>query len=472
MRTTISAAVVFTIAATLCVSTAIAQNQGGGNQGGGNQGGGNQGGGNQGGGQGQGNQPPGGILISPDGVVAGAEVSRQPARLQQKRLQALAQQHLSADMNRPSELRKVSLVRLEEECRRALEAGEDLSPEIRFLAGLNRIDYVFLMPETRDLVIAGPAEGFATLDNMRVVGTESGRPTLTLEDLLVMLRLGSSQDTLGCSFDPDPGRLAQAQAYLQQNSNAVSMAVAKQRFAGVTQVLGPWDVSIFGVPASSHTATSFVEADYQLKRLALGLDSPRVRGFRSYLAMVTPNGNLLRRWWFAPRYNALETTPDETTFYLSGPRLQLMSQDELIGADGKRENAAFMEVSNEKFTRQFNEKMEELCSNVASLAVLQNQFDLAVASALIRQYRLAERINWSPDLLLDEQRLPLTQYNVAEQVPSQVNARTASGQLMIGLIGGGISIVPASVVRRDLLVVRDDLSVPATVNDPTAWWWD
>ncbi|MEZ6061233.1 MAG: DUF1598 domain-containing protein [Planctomycetaceae bacterium] len=461
MRSILSAVVKLAAVASLLVPAAVAQNQGGGNQGGANQGGGNQG-----------NQPPGGILISPEGVVAGATIVPQPGRLQQKRLRALASRYLSAEINTVSAMRMVSLVRLEEECRRRLDAEQPLPTEILYLAGLTRVEYVFLDPESSDLVIAGPAEGFGTTDNGRVVGTESGRPVLTLTDLLVMLRLKNAHNTIGCSFDPDPDRLARAQAWLQSNSDPVTVEVAKARFLEVANILGMWNVSIFGVPPSSQTAASFVEADYQLKRLTLGLDSPRVRGFRSYLAMATIYGNMMRRWWFTARYESLEASPDETAFHMTGPRLQLMSQDELVDAAGNRKDAPDSTASNEKFTRQFNEKMEELCERVPSMAVLQNQFDLAVAAALIRTYRLAERIDWTADLFLDDQRLTLHQYSVAEQVPSQVNVRFTAGQLMIGLVGGGITMVPASVVNRDRLTIRDDLKMPAMNAEPNSWWWD
>ena len=42
-----------------------------------------------------------------------------------------------------------------------MAAGQPVSDEMKYLAGLLRIHYVFFYPETGDIVLAGPAEGFA-----------------------------------------------------------------------------------------------------------------------------------------------------------------------------------------------------------------------------------------------------------------------------------------------------------------------
>ena len=49
---------------------------------------------------------------------------------------------------------------------------------MRYLAGLTRLEYVFYYPETQDIEIAGPAEGWVVDASGRVVGMESGLPWL------------------------------------------------------------------------------------------------------------------------------------------------------------------------------------------------------------------------------------------------------------------------------------------------------
>ena len=57
---------------------------------------------------------------------------------------------------------------------------------MRHLAGLLRVRYVFYYPESKDIVLAGPAEGWVAHVSGRVVGITSGRPvSLQLQDLAV-----------------------------------------------------------------------------------------------------------------------------------------------------------------------------------------------------------------------------------------------------------------------------------------------
>lgn len=445
----------------LVISSAAGQNQ---NQNGG------QGGQGQGG-QGQGGQFPGGILIDPDGVISAPQARRINPTLEQKRLKVLAGTQLPPDLTKPSELRKVSLVKLEAECQKAIDAGLEISPEQRFLAGITQLQYLFAVPETGDLIIAGPAEGFAAMADGRVVGIETGRPVLTLDDLLVMMRLQSTSTQLGCSFDPEPERLVQAQQWNRAHSAPASVNVARQRFYQMAEVLGNWNVTVFGLPPSSHAAIISVEADFQMKSLALGLVKPKIRGFLSHLQMARPGENTMRRWWFAPHYNIIERSPAGDVFHIDGPRLQLMAQDELVDANGSRSAAAFSEVSTERYTKQFNKHMEALCQQIPAFAGIQNMFDLAIAEAIIRENHLDSTVGWKPKLFLDSEQLPIQEYTVPTHVPSLTNVKTVSRTLLMGLVGGGVTIVPDRIVTRSNELPAE--RTPEFRPDKNAgWWWD
>jgi hypothetical protein len=426
------------------------------------------------GGQGQGgNQFPGGILINPDGVVGVPDARRINPGLEQKRLQALASQQLPGDMTTASELRKVSLVRLEQEIQEQIDAGKTISAPLRYLAGITQLEYIFAIPETNDLVIAGPAEGFAALADGRVVGVETGRPVLTLDDLLVMLRLRTTNTQLGCSFDPDPTRLAAAEAWNRANSSPARAAVARQRFYQMANVLGNWDVTVFGLPPESHAAITTVEADFEMKRLALGLYKPAIRGFLSHLDLAKPGENTMRRWWFSPRYDVIERSADHRAFHLAGPRLQLLSQEELVDSQGNRSDAAFSEISTERYTRQFNKHMPVLCEQIPAFAGIQNLFDLAVAVALIRNNNLLKAVGWQPTLLLDEDRLPVQKYTVPRATRSLVNVKSARRGLLLGKISGGVTIVPDRVIARGNVVQSESLpNVRPPEEAGRHWWWD
>ncbi|MEQ9408055.1 MAG: DUF1598 domain-containing protein [Fuerstiella sp.] len=426
---------------------------------------------NQPGNQGQ-NQFPGGITISPDGVIGARQAQRINPALQQRRMRELAAARLSSDLATVSPLRKISLVRLEAACRTALDAGQEIPIECRCLAGVTQLQYLFASPESGDVVLAGPAEPFAPLPDGRVVGVETGRPVLTLDDLLVMLRLRTYRQQLGCSFDPDPTRLANAQAWNRANSSPATINVAQQRFFQTAKILGAWNVTVFRLPADSHAAITAVEADYQLKRLALGLEHPGIRGFRSYLDLAGRNENTMRRWWFAPRYEVIERSEDGNAFHLQGPRLQLLSQEELVDIQGNRSDAAFTEISAERYTKQFNRHLDALCQRVPSFAAVQNLFDLAVTAALLQAEQLPQRVGWMPDLFYDDQQLPLKEFQVPAEVPSLVNVKQLNRSLLIGLVGGGVTIVPEQVISRTNRLSPESTPPVTPPADAAAWWWD
>jgi len=69
----------------------------------------------------------------------------------------------------------VSLPRLFAEARRTLESGRPLPPELRHVGGLTRLQYVFVHPESKDVVIAGSAEPIDARDGYRPLGKITGR---------------------------------------------------------------------------------------------------------------------------------------------------------------------------------------------------------------------------------------------------------------------------------------------------------
>src|SRR5262249_4566582 len=145
----------------------------------------------------------GGILVDPEGVVRPMFHVERAGKLDKKRKQELAGKSLPGDLNEKSPLRKISLVQLEAACEEFARNKTHVTGEMQFLAGLQRIDYVFVYPEEKDIVIAGPAEGYLVDHFGRAVGVTSGRPALRLDDLIVALRTQErGGGTIRCSIDP------------------------------------------------------------------------------------------------------------------------------------------------------------------------------------------------------------------------------------------------------------------------------
>ena len=302
-------------------------------------------------------------------------------------------------------------------------------------AGLQRIDYVFIDPQSNDVVLAGPAEGFAPDKAGRMLGLTTGRPPIRLDDLIVAMRsIFNGQDSIGCSIDPDQGRLAALQRWVQANSTPTSSSGAKRRYTQMAKILGLEDVSVWGVPADSHFARVLVEADYLMKRIALGAEPSRVRGIRSHLSMLKPNGNSMQRWWFAPYYEAIHASADGTAYQIAGQRVQLMSQEEQVSSAGNRSDNAFTRLSTQQFAKRFTDHYPELAEKNPVFAELQNLFDLAVVAATLKRDGVLEAIDWPAEVFL--RRAAIDSYPVARHVPSTATTRPARGGVMLGLIGG------------------------------------
>ena len=409
----------------------------------------------------------GGIAIDAGGVVTPAFAKETTARLNQKRQEALAAEHLTSDVNVSSSLRKVSLVRLEKMSREFAEQDKHVPAEMQFLAGIQRIDYVF----------AGPAEGFAPNVIGRVLGTSTGRPPLRLDDLIVALRTVPQASLIGCSIDPTQQGLTQFNDYLKRNSFATTTAVIQRRFREMAQAMGPQDVSVFGVPANSHYASVLVEADYRMKLMSVGLERPKISKWKSHLQLIGTGGNTLQRWWFTPLYDAFKQSQDGNAFQISGQRVQLMSQSEQVSASGKRSAAAMQAQSIEKFAKQFTERYEDVAEVSPIFAELQNIIDLAILAALFEKEQLPQRVDWSMDLFLDETKTPLAKGNAPSKVASVCNYRKA-GSRMVGLVGGGVTISPNRLLRQVAFKREGNRelessgrnSVPS--SDLKTWWWD
>ncbi len=458
-------------------TTGLAQFGGaGGNAGGANGGGGiGGGGGNQFGG---GNQV-GGILIDADGVVRSHVPRPASPKLQKAARDAFLAEKLDGDLVSFSERRQVSLVRLERACEQLLQSGKPLDEPLRYLAGLQRIDYLFVDPDGADLVIAGPAEGFVPDATGRMVGVTTGRPPLRLDDLMVALQaVGSGTPAIGCSIDPEPTRLARMQQFINQNSRPTSPARAAGRYKQMANILGQQNVSVFGIPADSHFAVTLVEADFRMKRISLGKEPSGVRGLKSHLSLIKPGGNSIQRWWFTPKYDSISTTEDRTAFQLAGQRVQLHAQDEIAAASGARADASFERASTHDFARMFTAKYPELAARSPLFAELQNLFDLAIMAALVHEERLAEKVGWEKRSFsrTDSELIPA--YSVPRHVPSMSTFRKARRGLILGLIGG-VTIEPGQVLRQ--AAVGDDatrlsgirrLALDAGSADEQPWWWD
>lgn len=419
---------------------------------------------------------PGGILVHPNGVIDQSVISPELSSSRRKQLKIAAEKLLPESLNAPSSMRCLSLRQLEQSIA-SIRASENntLPPEILFLGGLTRIDHILLTEDGSDLLIAGPAEGFAALPGGRMVGTTSGRPVLCLDDLLVALRDEDILDRAGCSIDPDPERLAKSQTWLRNNSSPATLAVANARLEQMIRLLGLWNITTFGVPEDSRMALAMIEADYLMKRIATGIDSTGIRGMKSSLALANPGDNMMRRWWFAADSQCLAHDESRRIWTLQGPRFTLRAQEELMDANGNLVDSDSAKGSSSEFAQLFNLHIDQLVEQVPAFADLQNTFDLLITAAILRDSISNGTLSWTPSLLDDADALPTARYIVPRESPSLLKTKSGRGGVVIGAFTGGVSFPARKIIRNAGPAVASEKArfhaPPSRAAFPPGQWW-
>ena len=412
----------------------------------------------------------GGIIIDAEGVVKTTPAKQLSSNELKKLKSAFDAANLDDQLTTQSKSRVLSLKQLNEKVEDALQDGQ-LPVTLKYLAGLQRIEYFIVDKENQDILIVGPAEGFGPNPQGQIVGATTGRPPIQLDDLVIALRSAfTGQREIGVTIDPTEENMANLQNYIRRNSNAVSTAAAQRRYRTMGKVLGNQVVSIWGVPTDSHFAVALTEADLRMKRISLGLEPSGSRKVRSQLSMLVPQGNSLQRWWFMPYYEPLGVNAEKTIFEIKGQRAQLMAQEEIAGPDGQRQDAAFTRQTTQKFAEQFTEHFEELARANPAFAELQSLYDLSLISVLARENWPFEDRATGLETLLRDDRLPLESYPVPKFVPSSATYIKSSRGLLLGLIGGVTINMNRVVSQTETKAEFSPVKFEKTTGENDLWW--
>lgn len=432
------------------------------------------------------NQPAGnmaGVIVSPEGVLRTQVVADPTGQVMRERA-AAARSLLPPQITRFSNLRKVSLPRLE---RAILKNQGVVSEEMKYLAGLLRIRYVFLYPESGDIVLAGPAEGWVQDPTGRVVGITTGRPVLQLQDLVTALRAyppeGEGVAVIGCSIDPTQEGLARMHQFLRSMGSFFppgrEQEVAARMMAGVKQSLGMHQITITGVPPETHFAHVLVEADYRMKLIGIGLERPPVRlvSFVDRARSSAISSDQLIRWYFVPDYQCLRVSEDGSALELVGESVKLLSEDELVTSTGERKTASASNLASRAFAASFTKNYPELAARVPIFAELRNVIDMAVVAAYMQKHDFYGQANWKMEFLGDESKFSVQIYPAPRMVESAVTAVIRPGRVSTP-VGGGVQIEPEEALQTENLLPDEKGEVQKVkqsikVDLPgDVWWWD
>jgi hypothetical protein len=425
-----------------------------------------------------------GVLIDAAGVLRTVSSKAEQASLAEQR--KAAARALPGELQKKSSLRKVALSRLEAEVAKAAATGRGIPPEMRALAGLTRLQYVFIYPaegEGRgEIVIAGPAEGWMTDAVGRTVGLDTGAPTVLLEDLATALRAfppGKAADPMiGCSIDPKKEGLAALQTLLRKVGRINPQVNVDALVRDMQQALGLQTVRVDGVPAGTHFARVMVEADYRMKLIAIGLEQPPVK-MSTWIELASAGSvaqNALQRWYFVPDYQCIRISEDDLAIELVGRSVKLVAADEVVMADGSRMQADRADRASKLFADAFTKKYPEIAGRNPVYAQLRTLVDLAVAAAYLQEHDAYGKTGWAAETLGNEAAYPIETLPAPQEVESAINA-VWRGPRLLTPIGGGVTMQPRMALESPNLLMDEKGSV---TNARTAaaelpadrWWWD
>ncbi len=422
-----------------------------------------------------------GINVDAAGVLHKQTVADPGGLLMRERVVA-ARSSLDPNLAAYSKMRKISLNRLE---RAILDHQNVVTDEMRYLAGLQRVRYVFYYPETKDIVLAGPAEGWTLDPAERAVGLTTGRPVVQLQDLIAALRTFSGDGSaagkfpeISCSIDPTKEGLTAKDAFLRSSRPDPNDPTPYAE--SLRNSLGLQKVTIGGVSPKTHFAQVMVEADYRMKLIGIGLEQPPVK-IVSYVARAKPGeggANGLARWFFVPDYQCVRQSDDKMAMELVGDGVKLVGEDEMVGPNGERHVVSGRgNKSSKAFVTNFTKRYPELAERSPVYAELRNLIDVAIAAAFIEEQGYIAKAGWKMEFFGSEEKYPIDVYDIPKTVETAVNV-IWKGTTLMTPIGGGVTIQVAEALQEEQLLSDSAGKVSKTRESVRPnltgdrWWWD
>jgi len=414
----------------------------------------------------------GGVWVNPEGLVTSVPADEQ-GKLNDLRMEAFSPP--AAALKKPVELRKVSLKAIEQALRdNGRHTLDALPDELRYLAGIQRIQFVLLYPESNDIVIAGPGEGWKLDGKGNMVGVTTGRPVLNLEDLLVAFRTveAARQGQLSCSIDPTPeGR--QRFEQLMKTQKTFTQAIVP----AIEQAFGDQHITVSGVPATSHFARVLVAADYKMKRIGMKLEPSPVKGLSSYIDMAPARvDNMMPRWWMACNYEPLGRSDDGLAWELRGTGVKVLTEDEFVNnSEGTVRGTGKVSGPAQKWSEQFTAKFDELAVKEPAFGDLRNVMDMCVIAALFHKEQLPAKAKCDlAELTTSAGKTLLGEGTALKKVPTQSSA-LKKGTNWIITASGGVSInsweaADKSEVLPAVAATREKAKPVAAAASDSLWW--
>lgn len=425
-----------------------------------------------------------GVFVGVPAVMASLTLAEADTRLLTA-AQLARTSNQNSDIRISSDLRLVSLSRLEKHVQQQLSENKPVTDDVRYLAGLTEVRFLFLFPETGDVVIGGPAGDFQVDASGRAIGVEDNRPTLQLDDLVTLSRTFSPSGSrfFMCSIDPKQGQVKALNDYLSANRGSLNARTAQQWTETLQQTLGMQNVIVQGLPADSRVASVIVDADYRMKEIGIGRREG-VSGMKSYFELLTRSerrgaGSMdALRWWMTVGYDAIRVSPDSLAYELTGRNVQCLSENQLVKADGGRESTGQADRANAEFAQLFTQHLPELAEQDVVFADLQNVFDLALVSALLNSNGVAQAAGYRATTFAASGEYLPAAVEVPRELMTAAECRVFKGGDVVIQVAGGVRGDLLQIVRDEKnFVSAEEVAADAVKSHPAGhssnrWWWD
>src|SRR5439155_3963598 len=125
-------------------------------------------------------------------------------------------------------------------------------------------------------------------------------------------------------------------------------------------------------------------------------------------------------WWMACNYEPLAKSEDGLAWELRGPGVKVLTEDEIIGADGGVTGTGKVSPVAQKWANLMTEHYDELSAKEPVFVELRNLMDACVIAALISKEGLLEKAQLDiPTLRGTDSKLELVSWPQPKTVATQ-----------------------------------------------------
>ena len=233
------------------------------------------------------------------------------------------------------------------------------------------------------------------------------------------------------------------------------------------------EIKVFGISPRTHFAAVLIEADYRMKRIAIGVEPAPVPMTTFAEALTSARNGRLERWWFTPAYDGVLMSPDSRAMKIDGQGVRLQTEHKQIALDGTLRDAGRPSRATLAYANSFTTRYPKIAAASPVYAQLRQLVDLLILAAFLRQHDWYEQADWRAKTYLDEAAFSVERLTAPLSAPVVVNTFWKANRLFTPA-GGGVSI-EAENALGDSLRVEPGLEELQRMAKPAAkasWWWD